>query len=55
MMGDPGLTGVRIGSSFEGVEEIGADLNGDDDEGPLKLDVDGEAVVVCLSASRALG
>ena len=52
MMGDPGLTGVRIGSKFE---EIGADVTGDDDEGPLKFDVDGEAVEVCLSASRALG
>ena len=55
MMGDPGLTGVRIGSKFEGVEVIGAEVACDDVEGPLKFDVDGEMIVVCLSASRALG
>ena len=55
MMGDPGLTGVRIESEFEGIEEIGADATGDDDEGPPKFDVDGEVIEVCLSASRALG
>ena len=35
MIGDPGLTGVSIEFEFEGVEEVGADAAGDDDEGPV--------------------
>ena len=35
MIGDPGLIGVSIEFEFEGVEEVGADATGDEDEGPL--------------------